>query len=249
MTRAVGDAVSDATAIRFDGVSLRFGNVVALDGVNLAVRSGSISALCGPNGAGKSSAIRIVCGLLRPDAGGGEVLGEALAARPSRRRARIGYMAQHTVLYDELSVIENLGFRAAVMGLARHRERAREALHEHRLDGVAKQRVGTLSGGWRQRVAFCVAQLARPRLLLLDEPTAGLDAAARAALWAELRALAVAGVTLLVSTHDPAEAALCDALFVLERGRVVFAGAPGQRWSAPELDALRTAAAVGMRAA
>ena len=183
------------TAIRFERVSVRFGPVWALSDVSLAIPTGSIAALCGPNGAGKSSAIRVVCGLLRPSSGGGEVLGELLAARPAQRRARIGYMAQHTVLYDELTVLENLAFRAAVMGLARHRERAHEALVEHRLDSVRAQRVGLLSGGWRQRVAFCVAQLARPRLLLLDEPTAGLDADARSTLWAELRALAATGVT------------------------------------------------------
>ena len=247
MERAVADAAGEA--IRFDAVGLAFGKVVALAEVDLVVRSGNLCALCGPNGAGKSSAMRIVCGLTRPSSGTGSVLGEALSARPARRRARIGYMAQHTVLYDELSVLENLGFRAAVMGLARPRERAREALHEHRLDAVAARRVGDLSGGWRQRVAFCSALLARPRLLLLDEPTAGLDAAARAELWAGLRALGAAGVTVLISTHDPAEAALCDTLIVLDRGRVAFSGAPSAHWPAPELAALRAAAAIVMRAA
>ena len=239
---------TEGIAIRLEGVGVRFGAMAALSDVDLAIPAGSIAALCGPNGAGKSSAIRVVCGLLRPSRGSGEVLGESLAARPARRRARIGYMAQHTVLYDELTVLENLCFRAAVMGLPQHRERAHEALHEHRLEGVRTQRVGALSGGWRQRVAFCVARLARPRLLLLDEPTAGLDAQARGELWAELRTLAASGVTVLVSTHDAAEAALCDALIVLERGRVVFCGAPGARWSSHELEALRTAAAVGMQA-
>jgi ABC-2 type transport system ATP-binding protein len=238
-----------APAIRFDNVGLRFGALIALDGVGFDVRAGSVTALCGPNGAGKSSTIRLICGLLRPSSGGGEVLGEALAARPARRRAQIGYMAQHTVLYDELSVTENLAFRAAVMGLARHHERARDALRSHGLAEVSVKRVGSLSGGWRQRVAFAVAQLAQPRLLLLDEPTAGLDAAARAAMWSELRTLAAGGVTVLVSTHDAAEAALCDALIVLERGRVAFAGAPRAHWSARELDALRGAAGVAMRAA
>ena len=234
--------------IRFDQVSLRFGGVTALDVLSFGVHSGSICALCGPNGAGKSTAIRVVCGLLRPSAGHGEVLGEPLSARPTRRRAQIGYMAQHTVLYDELTVLENLGFRAAVMGLAQHRTRAREALHEHRLEEVRSQRVGSLSGGWRQRVAFGIAQLARPRLLLLDEPTAGLDASARASLWAELRTAAAAGVTVLVSTHDVAEAALCDTLIVLERGRVAFSGAPADHWPAQSLSALRAAAAIGMSA-
>ncbi len=232
--------------IRFDNVGLQFGAVTALAGVSISVRSGSVCALCGPNGAGKSSAIRLVCGLQRPSTGRGEVLGERLSARPARRRSQIGYMAQHTVLYDELTVLENLGFRAAVMGIARHRERAHEALLEHQLDAVRAQRVGKLSGGWRQRVAFCVAQLARPRLLLLDEPTAGLDTEARADLWAKLRTAAAAGVTVLVSTHDAAEAALCDTLIVLERGRVVFCGAPDAHWPAHVLSALRATAAIGM---
>ena len=238
-----------AAAIHFDAVSVRFGAVRALDRVSFAVPAGSVVALCGPNGAGKSSVIRVVCGLLRPASGGGEVLGESLAQRRPLRRAQIGYMAQHTVLYDELTVAENLGFRAAVMGLPDHRARSLVALHEHGLAEVAAARVGHLSGGWRQRVAFCVAQLARPRLLLLDEPTAGLDAAARAMLWAELRALAARGVTALVSTHDAAEAAGCDALIVLDRGRSAFCGTPSEHWPAHELAALRTAASIGMRAA
>lgn len=237
-----------ADTIRFDNVGLQFGAVAALAGLTISVRGGSVCALCGPNGAGKSSAIRLVCGLLQPSSGRGEVLGEPLSARPARRRAQIGYMAQHTVLYDELTVLENLGFRAAVMGLGQHRQRAREALQEHRLDPVRNQRVGSLSGGWRQRVAFCIALLARPRLLLLDEPTAGLDAGARADLWAELRAAAASGVTVLVSTHDAAEAALCDELIMLERGRVVFSGAAAAHWPAHALSALRAAAAIGMTA-
>jgi ABC-2 type transport system ATP-binding protein len=208
-------------AIRFDAVSVRYGKTLALDRVSFTIATGSIAALCGPNGAGKSSAIRVVCGLLRPSAGAGEVLGESLAVRPARRRAQIGYMAQHTVLYDELSVAENLGFRAGVMGLLDPRARAREALYEHGLACVAATRVGHLSGGWRQRVAFGVARLAQPRLMLLDEPTAGLDAGARDTLWVELRALAQRGVTALVSTHDAAEAARCDARIVLDQGRVV----------------------------
>jgi ABC-2 type transport system ATP-binding protein len=241
--------VGDTSTIRFEGVGVRFGAIAALSDASFRVSSGSICALCGPNGAGKSSTLRVVCGLLRPDTGHGEVLGETLAARPARRRERIGYMAQRTVLYDELSVAENIGFRAAVMGLARHRDRAREALHAHGLDSVRAARVGSLSGGWRQRVAFCAALLAQPRLLLLDEPTAGLDAVARTTLWAELRRLASGGVSMLVSTHDPAEAALCDALVVLERGRIVFSGTPAQRWSAHDLAALQTVGAVGLRVA
>ncbi len=208
-------------AIRFDNVSVRYGKTLALDRVSFTIPVGSIVALCGPNGAGKSSTIRVVCGLLRPDAGAGEVLGESLAVRPARRRAQIGYMAQHTVLYDELSVAENLGFRASVMGLPDHRARASEALHEHGLASVAATRVGHLSGGWRQRVAFGVARLAQPRLMLLDEPTAGLDVNARDTLWTELRALAQRGVTTLVSTHDAVEAARCDARIVLDQGSVV----------------------------
>jgi len=239
----------ESPAICFDHIGLRFGAVSALDGVSFDVKAGSIAALCGPNGAGKSSTIRVICGLLRPTSGAGQVLGEPLAARPAQRRAHIGYMAQHTVLYDELTVAENLAFRAAVMGLAQHRERARESVHTHGLIEVAATRVAGLSGGWRQRVAFAVAQLAQPKLLLLDEPTAGLDAAARATMWAELRTLAARGVTVLVSTHDAAEAALCDALIVLERGRVAFAGTPGTRWSTMQLDALRGAAHIGMQTA
>ena len=232
--------------IRFDSVGLNYDARAALVDVSFEVPAGSLCALCGPNGAGKSSTLRLVCGLQQPGSGGGEVLGESLAARPARRRARIGYMAQQTVLYDELSVAENLRFRAAVMGLTSPRVRAESALAAQGLQTVAGQRVGQLSGGWRQRVAFASAQLAGPSLLLLDEPTAGLDAGARARLWTELRALARSGSSALVSSHDAAEAALCDQLVVLDAGRVVFAGTPQQRWSAVELAALRTAAEIGM---
>ncbi len=232
-------------AIRLEAVSVRFGARLALEAVDARVPRGCIAALCGPNGAGKSTLIRIVCGLLRPSADRGAVLGEALDARPPRRRARIGYMAQHTVLYDELTVAENLAFRAGAMGLPEARARGRSAIAAHDLASVAGARVGSLSGGWRQRVAFAVAQLAEPELLLLDEPTAGLDADARAALWRALRELARLGTTVLVSTHDAAEAACCDHLFVLAQGRVTFDGSPEAHWSARELQALRVAAAIG----
>ena len=238
-----------ADAIRLEAVSVRFGAKLALEAVDASVPRGCIAALCGPNGAGKSTLIRIVCGLLRPSAGRGTVLGEALDARPPQRRARIGYMAQHTVLYDELTVTENLAFRAGAMGLPDARARGRGALADHALTSVADARVGSLSGGWRQRVAFAVAQLAQPELLLLDEPTAGLDADARAALWRALRELARLGTTVLVSTHDAAEAACCDQLIVLANGRVIFDGSPETHWSPHELQALRVAAAIGTRAA
>jgi len=238
-----------ALAIQFEQVDVRYGEALALEAVSFSLPVGGICALCGPNGAGKSTTIKLICGLLRPSSGRGQVLGEALAARPARRRAQIGYMAQSTVLYNELSVRENLRFRAGVMGLADAAGRSALALDEYGLDEVAQQRVGALSGGWRQRVAFAVAQLACPRLLLLDEPTAGLDASARASLWAKLRELVNAGVTAVVSSHDHAEAALCDRLIVLERGRLSFEGTPAQRWSAGALAALRTAAAIGRGAA
>lgn len=166
----------DQDAIWFDSVTVRIRGVAALDNVNLNVRSGSVCGLCGPNGAGKSTAIRVVCGLQLPSSGCGMVLGESLDERRSRRRARIGYMAQRAVLYDELTVAENFKFRAAVKGIQHSRQRADECLGEHGLEHLATSRVGTLSGGWRQRVAFGAALLSRPRLLLLDEPTAGLDA-------------------------------------------------------------------------
>ncbi len=236
-------------AIRLEAVSVRFGARLALEAVDARVPRACIAALCGPNGAGKSTLIRIVCGLLRPSAGRGSVLGEALDARPLLRRARIGYMAQHTVLYDELTVTENLAFRAGAMGLPAACARGRSAIAAHDLASVAGARVGSLSGGWRQRVAFAVAQLAEPELLLLDEPTAGLDADARATLWRALRELARLGTTVLVSTHDAAEAACCDHLLVLSQGRVTFDGSPAAHWSAHELQALRVAATIGTRAA
>jgi ABC-2 type transport system ATP-binding protein len=219
---------SNADAVTFNHVSMQFGDIAALHDVSFRLKAGSICGLIGANGAGKTTLLRILCALLKPTDGNGEVLGESLHARPAMRRARMGYMAQHSTLYDELSVLENLQFRAHAMGLDQPMQQAQQALQTYGLASIAKQRVGTLSGGWRQRTAFAAALISRPELIVLDEPTAGVDVEARQSFFNELIPMTVQGVTVLISTHDFAEAARCDTLLMLHQGRVCFNGSPSQ---------------------
>jgi ABC-2 type transport system ATP-binding protein len=215
-------------AVTFNQVSMRFGALQALHEVSFSVKVGSICGLIGANGAGKTTLLRILCALIKPTQGDGMVLGENLHARPAMRRARIGYMAQRSTLYDELTVLENLRFRARAMGLAEPTQQAQQSLQTHGLVDIAKQRVGTLSGGWRQRTAFAAALISKPDLIVLDEPTAGVDVDARQSFFNELAPMAMQGVTVLISTHDFSEAARCDTLLVLHQGRVCFIGSPQQ---------------------
>ena len=207
-----------------NGLYKRFGTVTALDGLTLALPAGEIYGLLGPNGAGKTTLLRIVCGVLSADAGEGQCLGMPVGAAAP---AGLGYIPQRGGLYDDLSVAENLRFFARAHGLASPRRVVTQALAAHDLNEKAGQRVGTLSGGWRQRTALAAALLHAPRLVLLDEPTAGLDTEARERLWARLRNLSAHGTTLLVTTHYADEAERCDRIGYLTSGRLRAQGAPG----------------------
>ncbi|MBI2325017.1 MAG: ABC transporter ATP-binding protein [Chloroflexi bacterium] len=209
-------------AVEARDVRKRFGAVEALRGLTVTVHTGQIYGLLGPNGSGKTTFIRAVAGLLRPEGGTLTVLGRG--AREAVGTGRIGYMTQAAALYVELSVDENLRFFAALLGIHDVDRRIEEVLRTVDLLDRRRSVVGTLSGGMRQRISLATALLHDPRLLLLDEPTVGVDPALRRAFWDHFRALAQRGVTILVSSHVMDEAARCDRLGLIRDGRVLAEG-------------------------
>ena len=209
-------------AIDAHDVRKSFGAIEALRGLSVTVRIGEIYGLLGPNGSGKTTFIRCVAGLVRSDSGALEVLGQA--PRDAVATGRIGYMTQAAALYTELSVEENLHFFAALLGLHDVDRRIEEVLRTVDLLDRRRSVVGTLSGGMRQRISLATALLHDPQLLLLDEPTVGVDPALRRAFWDHFRALAQRGVTILVSSHVMDEAARCDRLGLIRDGRVLAEG-------------------------
>jgi len=222
------DVPGDGLAIRATGLTRRFGDLVAVDHVDLAVPRRHVYGFLGPNGSGKSTTIRMLCGLLTPSAGEVEVLGLRVPGEAEALRARIGYMTQRFSLFEDLSVRENLSFLAAVYGLSRADapRRVDELLQQYRLDDRATQLAGTLSGGQKQRLALAGAVVHRPELLFLDEPTSAVDPESRRDFWEKLFELADAGTTLLVSTHYMDEAERCHRLAILDRGVLVADGTP-----------------------
>ncbi|MEP7041820.1 MAG: ABC transporter ATP-binding protein [Dokdonella sp.] len=212
------------------GLTKRFGNLVAVDGLDLDVRRAEVYGFLGPNGCGKSTTIRMLCGLLNPSAGEITVLGHTLPRDAEAVKRSIGYMTQKFSLYDDLSVRENLDFLAAIHGLARKpaRQRIEELSAQYHLGDLSGQLAGTLSGGQKQRLALACAVMHEPELLLLDEPTSAVDPESRRDFWDALFDLAQAGTTMLVSTHYMDEAERCHRLAILDRGRLVANGSPQQ---------------------
>jgi ABC-2 type transport system ATP-binding protein len=213
-------------AVEARDVRKRFGAVTALDGLSLAVPPGEIYGLLGPNGSGKTTLIRTLAGLLRPD--GGEVRVFGLGPRAAASAGAVGYMTQAAALYAELSVEENLRFFAALQGVnggvTGVDARIEDALRHVDLLDRRHSTVGTLSGGMRTRVSLAATLLHQPRLLLLDEPTVGVDPALRREFWEHFRSLAATGVTILVSSHVMDEASRCDRLGLIRAGRVLAEG-------------------------
>ena len=219
-----GPAWTDAVVVR--GLRKAFGASVAVDGLDMVIHRGEVFGLLGPNGSGKTTTIRMLCGLLEPSAGSATVVGYDVGREAEQIRRRIGYMSQKFGLYDDLSVLENLTFYATIYGLhgAARRERVAELMAELGLGERRRQLAGTLSGGWKQRLALACATAHRPLMLFLDEPTAGVDPASRRIFWQTIYALAAQGTTILVTTHYMDEAAQCQRLAFLSRGRLIAVG-------------------------
>jgi ABC-2 type transport system ATP-binding protein len=215
--------MSEAYAVDVDNVAKSFGTLKALDGVTLQVRPGEIYGLLGPNGAGKTTLIRAIVGLVAPDSGTVTVLGQAMPNLDIL--GSIGYMTQAAALYPDLSVEENLRFFAAISGADSNVD---EALKLVELDQRRKSVVATLSGGLRQRCSLACALVHRPRLLLLDEPTVGVDPALRVQFWDHFRDMAAAGTTIIVSSHVMDEAERCQRLGLMRFGKLLGEGSPSE---------------------
>jgi ABC-2 type transport system ATP-binding protein len=219
--------VSDAVIVT-RRLSRHFGNFVAVRDVSLEVCRGEIFGVLGPNGAGKSTTIRMLCGILDPTSGEGTVVGFDIRRDAERVKERIGYMTQRFSLYEDLTVEENLKFYAGIYGVpfARRRKRVGEVLERTGLVARRGQLAGTLSGGWKQRVALASATIHEPPLLFLDEPTAGVDPVSRREFWEQIHRLAHEGTTVLLTTHYMDEAERCHRLAFIFRGTVLDVGTP-----------------------
>ncbi len=211
-------------AIHAAGLAKSFGAIKAVQDLSIDVPQGAIYGFLGPNGSGKTTTIRMLCGLLTPDAGEGTCLGFDIRRDTQRIKAEVGYMPQRFGLYEDLTIRENLEFIARLYGMACPRESALEAIARLGLERRAQQLAGHLSGGWKQRLALASCVLHKPRLLLLDEPTAGVDPKARREFWDEIHDLASGGITVLVSTHYMDEAERCQLIGYISQGRLLAHG-------------------------
>ena len=217
------------TAIRARGLSRHFGEVIAVDRVDLEVPGGQIYGFLGPNGSGKTTTIRTLCGLLTPTEGEVSVLGLDIPRQAEALRRQIGYMTQKFSLYDDLTVLENMQFMSRIYGIGRAtaKKRIEELLQRYALADMRDRFASAMSGGQRQRLALAVATLHQPTLLFLDEPTSAVDPENRRDFWEKLFDLSDAGTTILVSTHYMDEAERCHQLAILDNGRLRKQGAPG----------------------
>jgi ABC-2 type transport system ATP-binding protein len=213
-----------ACAIDVRGLNKHFGDKHVVNDLSLRVDRGEIFGFLGPNGSGKTTSIRMMCGLLTPDSGSGTCLGYDIQEESDEIKRRVGYMTQRFSFWEDLSIRENLDFIARVYEMPSRREAVERALEELGLTARAAQLAGALSGGWKQRLALAACMLHQPELLLLDEPTAGVDPSARREFWEELHALAARGISVLVSTHYMDEAERCHKLAYISFGKLMAQG-------------------------
>jgi ABC-2 type transport system ATP-binding protein len=221
-------AVASKTLVAVRDVTRHYGHRVAVENLELTLCAGEVFGLVGANGGGKTTTLRILGGILKPDRGRGHVLGLDLAHEATEIRKHIGYMSQRLSLYADLTVYQNLRFRAAVYGLQNPGAAAATTMREYELEPFARIRAGQLSGGWARRLQFAASLIHSPRLIFLDEPTVGLDAASRHEVWRRIGRLAAQGAGVIVSSHDLAEAERCSRAALLSEGRVVAAGTPDE---------------------
>jgi ABC-2 type transport system ATP-binding protein len=215
--------VSDL-AVDVRGLNKSFGPRHVVQDVSIQVERGRITGFLGPNGSGKTTTLRMLCGLLTPDSGDGRVLGLDFRKDAEAVKRQTGYMTQKFSLYEDLSIEENLDFVARVHELDRRRERVKDSLDRLGLTARKKQLAGSLSGGWKQRLALAASVMHEPKLLLLDEPTAGVDPKARREFWDEIHALSAEGLTVMVSTHYMDEAERCHDIAYIAYGRLMARG-------------------------
>ncbi|SPA13425.1 putative ABC TRANSPORTER, ATP-BINDING component [Cupriavidus taiwanensis] len=217
-------ANGNGLAIDVRGLNKHFGDKHVVNDLSMQVARGEIFGFLGPNGSGKTTSIRMMCGLLTPDSGAGTCLGYDILTESDQIKRRVGYMTQKFSYWDDLSIRENLDFVARVYGMPNRREAVERALEELGLATRSAQLAGALSGGWKQRLALAACLLHEPELLLLDEPTAGVDPKARREFWEQLHQLAARGISVLVSTHYMDEAERCHKLAYIAYGRLLAQG-------------------------
>jgi ABC-2 type transport system ATP-binding protein len=235
MPRNEDAAPRDDVAIDVEGLSKSFDGKQVVRNLSLRVRRGQIYGFLGPNGSGKTTTLRMICGLLTPDGGHGTCLGYDILTEREKIKRLVGYMTQRFSLYQDLSIRENLEFVARVYGLPDPGEAVRQAIGRLGLEGRELQLAGTLSGGWKQRLALGACILPKPDLLLLDEPTAGVDPKARREFWGEIHKLAADGMTVLVSTHYMDEAERCHEIAYIAYGELLAQGTIPQVIEASQL--------------
>ena len=211
-------------AIDVRGMTKRFGERTVVDHVDLQVHTGQIYGFLGPNGSGKTTFLRMLCGLLRADDGSGSVLGHDVITESEAIKREVGYMTQRFSFWEDLSIQENLDFVARMYGLKNRRAMVRESIAQLGLADRQEQLAGQLSGGWKQRLALAACLIHRPKLLLLDEPTAGVDPKARRDFWEEIHQLAAQGLTFLITTHYMDEAERCHRLAYISFGKLLADG-------------------------
>src|SRR5438105_6788528 len=217
--------MSEELSIDVHGMTKRFGKLTAVDHIDLQVRTGEICGFLGPNGSGKTTFIRMLCGLLRPDEGSGTCLGYDVIAESESIKREAGYMTQRFSFWEDLTIAENLDFVARMYALKNRRQVVRDSLERLGLTQRQGQLAGQLSGGWKQRLALAACLIHKPKLPLLDEPTAGVDPKARRDFWDEIHRLAGEGLTVLITTHYMDEAERCHRLAYIAYGKLLTHGA------------------------